>query len=187
MKLLFDMLPLLIFFATFRFYDIYTATAAAILATFLQVGGFWLRHRRFERMHLITLALLTVFGGLTIALQDDAFIKWKPTIVNWVFTAVILGSLLFAKKSALEYVMGKQLSLPPTLWRKLNIAWAMFFLVLGFLNLYVAFFHNLAAAEPTRTQTWVNFKVFGITGLTLIFVILQVAVLAKHITAKEGD
>ena len=102
MKLLFDLLPLLIFFAAFKFYDIYTATAAAILATFAQVAIFWARHRRFETMHLVTLVVISVFGGLTIALQDDAFIKWKPSIVNWVFAAAILGILAFGKKTALE-------------------------------------------------------------------------------------
>ncbi len=185
MKLLFDLLPLLIFFAAFKFYDIYTATAVAIFATFVQVGIFWVRQRRFETMHLVTLAVLSVFGGLTIALQDDSFIKWKPSIVNWVFSVAILGTLIFAKKSALEYVMGRQINLPSPIWRKLNISWAMFFLAMGFLNLYVAFYHNPDSDQATRTETWVNFKVFGLTGLMLIFVIAQMFFLAKHIIPKE--
>ena len=181
MKLLFDLMPLLIFFAAFKFYDIYTATAAAILATFVQVGLFWARHRRFETMHLVTLGVLSVFGGLTIVLQDDAFIKWKPSVVNWAFAAAILGTLLFGKKSALEHIMGRQLSLPGPVWRKLNIAWVVFFCLMGLLNLYVAFYHNLGADEETRTQTWVNFKVFGLTGLTFGFVLLQMVFLARHL------
>ncbi len=185
MKLLFDLFPLLIFFAAFKFYDIYAATAAAILATFVQVGVFWAKNRRFEVMHLVTLAVITVFGGLTIALQDDAFIKWKPSIVNWVFSAAILGTLVFSKKSALEHLLGRQLSLPPAVWRNLSMAWGGFFVAMGFLNLYVAFYHNLAADEQTRTQTWVNFKVFGLTGLTLVFVVLQTAYLARHLKAEE--
>lgn len=184
MKLLFDLFPLLIFFAAFKFYDIYTATAAAIVATVIQVSAFWFKHRRFEAMHLTTLAVISVFGGLTIALQDDAFIKWKPSIVNWTFSAAILGMIL-TKKSALERVMGSQISLPPPIWRKLNFAWAMFFLLMGLLNLYVAFYYNLDADAATRTQTWVNFKVFGLTGLTLVFVLLQVNFLSKHGKMKE--
>ena len=184
MKLLFDLMPLLIFFAAFKFYDIYTATAAAILATFVQVGLFWARHRRFETMHLVTLGVLSVFGGLTIVLQDDAFIKWKPSVVNWAFAAAILGTLLFGKKSALEHIMGRQINLPVLVWLKLNIAWGVFFCVMGLLNLYVAFYHNLAADEETRTQTWVNFKVFGLTGLTLGFVVLQMFFLSRHLTPE---
>ncbi len=187
MKLLFDLLPLLIFFAAFKFYDIYTATAAAILATFVQVGLFWARHRRFETTHLVTLAVISVFGGLTIALQDDVFIKWKPSIVNWAFAVVIAGTLIFGKKSALEYLMGRKISLPAPAWRKLNIAWAAFFLLLGLLNLYVAFYYNLGSDQATRTENWVNFKVFGMTGLTFAFVVLQMFFLAKHITPEEND
>jgi len=184
MKLLYDLFPLLIFFGAFKFYDIYVATAAAILATFIQVGVFWRKNRRFESMHMMTLAILTVFGGLTILLQDDAFIKWKPTIVNWVFTAII-SCLMFTRKTALEYVMGGQISLPRPIWRKLNVAWALFFLLLGLLNLYIAFYYNLGADEDARTQTWVNFKVFGMLGLTLAFAIAQLFFLGKHIQVKE--
>lgn len=185
MKLLFDFLPLLLFFAAFKFYDIYTATAVAIVATFVQVGLFWVRHRRFETMHLVTLVAFSVLGGLTIALQDESFIKWKPTIVNWLFSAAIIGMLVFGKKSALEYVMGKQISLPAAVWRKLNIAWGMFFLLMGLLNLYVAFYHNRAVDAATRLEFWVNFKVFGMTGVTLAFVVVQMFFLARHITPKE--
>ena len=187
MKLLFDLFPLLIFFAAFKFYDIYIATAAAILATFVQVGVFWSKHRRFETMHLVTLVVISVFGGLTIVLQDDVFIKWKPTIVNWAFTVVILGFLVMGKKSALEHMMGKQITLPLPVWKKLNTAWAVFFLFMGLLNLYVAFYYNLDADDETRTQTWVNFKVFGLMGLTLVFVVIQMMFLAKYIELEEEN
>ncbi|NKB77674.1 MAG: septation protein A [Gammaproteobacteria bacterium] len=180
MKLLFDLFPLLIFFGAFKMYDIYTATAAAIIATFVQVGVFWFKHRRFETMHLVTLVIISVFGGLTIFFQDDAFIKWKPSIVNWVFSIVIFV-MLFTKKTALEYVMGGQLTLPKSIWQKLNLSWAIFFLVLGLINVYVAFYYNLDADAETRTQTWVNFKVFGLMGITLAFTIAQMFFLSKHI------
>lgn len=182
MKLLFDLLPLIVFFATFKFYDIYAATIAAIVMTFIQVGVFWCKYRRFEITHLVMLATISLFGGMTVMLQDDTFIKWKPTIINWVFAGVILGGMLLRKKTALEYVMGKQITLPVPVWRKLNIAWMLFFLFVGGVNLYVAFFYNRAAEEAIRTGTWVNFKVFGLTGLTLVFVVLQFVFLAKYIT-----
>jgi len=184
MKLLFDFLPLLIFFAAFKLYDIYTATAVAIVATVAQVSLWYFKRRKFEPPHLVTLAAIVVFGGMTIALQDDAFIKWKPSIVNWVFAAAILGSLA-GKKSALEFLMGKQLKLPADAWRKLNLAWGAFFTVMGLLNVYVAFYYNLGADAAARTQTWVNFKVFGLTGLTLAFVIAQFAFLAKHLPQED--
>ena len=187
MKMLFDLFPLIVFFGAFKFYDIFIATAAAIIATFIQVGIFWIKHRRFETIHLMTLVIISVFGGLTIFLQDDVFIKWKPTIVNWLFSGIIFGMLLFAKKSALEFVMGKQLSLPNPVWEKLNIAWALFFLALGAINLYVAFYYNIDATEEVRTETWVNFKVFWMFGLTLVFAIGQMVFLSKHITLNEDQ
>ena len=187
MKLLFDLFPLLIFFGAFKFYDIYIATGAAIIATFIQVIIFWVKNRRFESMHIMTLIIITFFGGLTILLKDDVFIKWKPTVVNWVFSGIIIGMLLLAKKSALEYVMGKQIALPDTVWRSLNWAWAGFFMVLGLLNLYVAFYYNLDANSEVRTASWVNFKVFGLFGLTLVFAIGQMFFLAKHIELKDRE
>ncbi len=185
MKLLFDLFPLLIFFGAFKFYDIFVATAAAIIATFIQVGVFWTKHRRFETVHIITLIIITLFGGLTILLKDDIFIKWKPTIVNWLFSGVIVSMLLFARKSALEFVMGKQINLPASIWRKLNWAWAIFFLGLGALNLYVAFYYNADADPEVRTAAWVNFKVFWLFGLTLAFAIAQMFFISKHIQLTD--
>ncbi len=187
MKLLFDLFPLLVFFGAFKLYDIYTATALAIVATFIQIGVFWFKNRRFEIAHIVTLVVITLFGGLTILLKDDVFIKWKPTVVNWLFAGVIISMLVFAKKSALEYVMGKQISLPDHVWRGLNWAWAVFFIALGALNLYVAFYYDLSADPETRTATWVNFKVFGLLGLTLVFAIGQMVFISKHIEMKEEN
>ena len=181
MKLLFDLMPLIVFFVGFKLYDIYWATGAAIVATFVQVAIFWAKNRRFEKMHLITLVIITVFGGLTILLADDFWIKWKPTIVNWVFTLAIAGMLLFSRKSALEHIMGGQISLPAEVWRRLNWAWALFFLALGALNLYVAFYFRPHLPEEIRTETWVNFKVFWMFGLTMVFAFAQVFYLSRHI------
>lgn len=184
-KFLFDLFPLLIFFAAFKLYGIYVATAAAIAATCAQVTLFWRTHRRFEAMHLITLAVIAIFGGLTIALQDDAFIKWKPSIVNWIFAAAIGATLLFGNKTALEYLLAGKIKLPRPVWKNLNIAWAVFFAVQGLLNMYVAFFYNPTADAAARTAFWVNFKVFGQTALTFIFVIAQGLLLAKYLTEEK--
>lgn len=191
MKLLFDLFPLLVFFAAFKLYDIFIATAAAMLATVLQVGWHWHKHRRFELTHIITLVLIMVFGGLTIILQDDVFIKWKPTLVNWLFAGVIMGMLFLnarsGKKTALEFIMGKQLSLPPLVWKKLNWAWAVFFLLLGGLNIYFAFYFLPQAAPQVRTEAWVNFKVFGLLGLIFLFIVLQMLYLARYLVDDTRD
>lgn len=186
MKLLFDFFPVIIFFAAFKFYGIYAATAASIAAALIQVAVHWLRTRRFEMTHLITLAVLGVFGGLTLILHDATFIKWKPTIVNWLFAAAVLGSQ-FTRKTVLERILGQQVQLPPTVWRRTNLSWGLFFLAMGALNLYVAFYYAPQASPEVREATWVNFKVFGLLGLTLAFVLLQGVWLAKHMQKLDKD
>lgn len=187
MKFLFDFFPVIVFFAAFKIYGIYVATAASIAAAALQVGLFWLRHRRFERMHLFTLAILAVFGGLTLALRDDTFIKWKPTIVNWAFALAMAASQFIGEKSALERMLGAQLALPTAVWRRLNGSWAAFFFVLGLLNIYFAFYYGLDQSEAARQAVWVNFKVFGLLGLTLLFTLAQGVVIAKHLPSDKDS
>lgn len=201
MKFLFDLFPVLLFFLVFKFYPdwvaaeqsvclmevciaggkegaIYAATAVAIVASFIQVGLFWLKHHRFENMHLITLALITVLGTATIYFHDDTFIKWKPTVVNWLFAAVFLGSQWIGEKSLIRRMMEKNITLnPESIWNVLNSAWAIFFIVMGILNLYVAF--NFSQ------ETWVNFKLFGLMGLTIVFVFLQAFYLSRYIVEVE--
>jgi intracellular septation protein len=187
MKALYDFFPLLLFFAAFKLYGIYTATAVAIAASFIQVGLFWIKHRRFETMHLVTLGVLTVFGGMTIAFHDDTFIKWKPTIVNWAFSAILFGGLFMGEKTIMEKLMGKQMALPNNIWKKVDIAWALFFLLLGALNIYVAFYYQPDRPPELRQETWVNFKVFGILGITLVFAVAQALFLARHMETEEKD
>jgi intracellular septation protein len=185
MKFLFDVFPLLLFFAAFKLYDIYVATAVAIVASIAQVGVFWWRHRRFETMHLITLAVIVVFGGLTLLLHNDTFIKWKPTILYWVFGALVLGSHLVGSKTVMERLLGGQLKLSARIWHQVNLAWGLFFLAVGALNLYVAFYYAPGEAAEIRQATWVNFKVFGLMGLTFAFAILQALFLARHMKDEK--
>jgi len=187
MKFLYDLFPLLLFFAAFKFYDIYVATAVAIVASFLQTGLFWLKHRRFETMHLITLAIIAVFGGLTLALHDDTFIKWKPTLVYWILAMLLLASQWFGKKTIIERMMSAQVALPTLVWKRLNLSWGIFFVVLGAVNIYVAFFYGLELDADTRRGIWVNFKVFGLLGLTLLFVVGQAVFMAKHMQQKPEN
>jgi intracellular septation protein len=185
MKFLFDVFPLLLFFAAFKLYDIYVATAVAIVASIAQVGVFWWRHRRFETMHLITLAVIVVFGGLTLLLHNDTFIKWKPTILYWVFGALVLGSHMVGRKTVMERLLGGQLKLPARVWHQVNLAWGLFFLAVGALNLYVAFYYAPEQAAEIRQATWVNFKVFGLMGLTFAFAIVQALFLARHMKDEK--
>jgi intracellular septation protein len=188
MKFLFDFFPLLLFFIAYKFYGIYTATAVVIAASFLQVGLFWLKHRRFENLHLITLAVIVVFGGLTLALQNDAFIKLKPTILYWAFASLLAASHFFGNKTIIERMMGSQITLPAPVWRQLNLSWAIFFLLLGILNLYVVFYFAVDLDTDTRTAIWVNFKVWVTTGLTLVFVIGQAIYMSRHaVVVNDAD
>lgn len=188
MKFLFDMFPLVLFFGAFKLYGIYAATLAAIIGSLLQVGLYWLKTRTFEKMHVITLAIILIMGGLTLLLKDDRFIKWKPTILYWIFSVIILGSHFIGKSTVMEKLMGKQFSMPRLIWSKVNLSWGIFFLVVGFLNVYVAFYYGGSEmSEQARTDLWVNFKVFGLMALTLAFGIVQALMIAKHITPEQEE
>jgi intracellular septation protein len=179
MKFLFDLFPILLFFVAYKMYDIYVATAVAIGAAFVQTGLFWLKHRKFEKMHLITLAILVVFGGLTLILRDPVFIKWKPTVVNWLFGATFLGSQFIGERPLVERMMGHAITVPGPIWRRLNWAWILFFLAMGLLNIYVAYSFS--------EETWVNFKLFGMMGLTLVFVFAQAFYLGRYMETGEAE
>ncbi len=173
-KFLFDLFPLILFFIAFRFADIYTATAVAIAAGILQFVWLKLRGKTIETMHWINLSVIIVFGGATLFFQNDAFIKWKPTVLYWVFACVLLGGRLLFKRNIMQQLMSGQIDLPVPAWERLNASWAAFFLVCGALNLYVAF-----SGQFTESQ-WVNFKVFGLMLLMIAFVIAQSFWLGRH-------
>lgn len=177
MKLLVDFLPILLFFVAYKLYDIYIATAVAIAASVIQVAWSWLRHRKVENMQWVTMGLIVVLGGLTLMLKDETFIKWKPTLVNWLFAAVFLASQYIGSKPVLQRMMAGNLTLPEPVWQRLNWIWISFFVALGAINLYVAYSYD--------TETWVNFKLFGMMGLTLVFIIAQGFYLSRYIKTDE--
>lgn len=180
-KLLFDLFPLILFFLAFRYADIFTATAVAMIAGVAQIAWLKLRGTPVETMHWVNLAIIIVFGGATLLFHDDVFIKWKPTVLYWLFGAVLLGGQWFFGRNVIQGVMGKQITLPAPVWSRLNAAWALFFLVSGALNLYVAFSGRFSDSQ------WVNFKVFGLMALMLLFVLGQSIWLGRHISHEAGD
>lgn len=179
MKFLTDFFPVILFFIAYQMGDIYIATGVLIAASFLQVTIQWLMHRKVEKMHLVVLGLAVVFGGLTLALRDPLFIKWKPTVVNWLFAIFFLGSQFIGKSTLTERMMSHAVTLPADVWVKLNMAWALFFILMGGINLYVAF--NFAE------ETWVNFKLFGMMGMTFLFVIIQALYMARFMQETQGE
>jgi intracellular septation protein len=179
MKLLFDFFPIFLFFIVFKISDIYAATLAAIVATAVQVAVTWLKTRKVEPMHLVSLAIIVIFGGATLFLKDELFIKWKPTVLNWLFGMAFLGSQLFGKRTLIERMLGNQIELPDLVWRRLNLSWAAFFVALGGVNLFVIY--NFS------TETWFNFKLFGLLGLTFVFVIAQSIYLSRFLPEPNPE
>jgi intracellular septation protein len=201
MKFLFDLFPVILFFAVFKWGEgntdvaqsfgqqylsglvsggqvtaaqapILLATAIAIIATFLQIGYLLVRGKKVDTTLWISLVIIGIFGGATIYFHNENFIKWKPTVLYWCFAAVLLFSQMFLKKNLIRAMMEKQMSLPDGIWHRVNLSWVAFFLTMGLLNLYVAFNFSLAS--------WVNFKLFGGTGLMFIFIVAQSLLLSKH-------
>ncbi len=177
MKFLFDLFPVILFFIAFKVSGIYVATAVAIAASFAQIGWLLLRGRKVDTMLWVSLAIIVVFGGATLLLQDETFIKWKPTVLYWLFGAALAGATLFFRKNLIRKVMEEQISLPDEVWGQLNVSWIGFFAVMGVLNLFVAF--NFS------TDIWVNFKLFGGMGLMLAFVVGQSLLLAKYVEEEK--
>lgn len=202
MKILFDLFPVILFFVTFKYSEknpelaatwvgsilhsttvdlkmapILLATVVVIAATVAQIIWVRVRHGKVDKMLWISLALVVVFGGMTLAFQDEAFIKWKPTILYWVFAASMAFSAIVLKKNAIKSMLGEQLSLPEAVWSKVSYAWIAFFTGMGFLNLFIAF--NFS------TDIWVNFKLFGGMGLLFVFILGQGLLLSKYVEEEK--
>lgn len=198
MKLLFDLFPVILFFVAFKYSEkspelaaswvasllgsatvdlkqapILLATIVVIAATVAQIIWVRLRHGKVDKMLWVSLALVSVFGSLTLIFQNEAFIKWKPTILYWVFAGSIAFSSFILKKNAIKAMLGEQLTLPESVWNRLSLSWVAFFLFMGCLNLFIAF--------NFTTDTWVNFKLFGGMGLMLVFVLGQGMLLSKYV------
>tara|TARA_B100001059_G_scaffold30395_1_gene24598 strand:+ start:366 stop:896 length:531 start_codon:yes stop_codon:yes gene_type:complete len=162
-KFLFDLFPIILFFIAFKVYDIFIATAVAIVATLLQIIYVYLKNKKVEKVLLFNGVMITLLGGLTIFLQDKMFIMWKPSVLYWCFALILLFSNVFLKKNLVQMALGKQVELKNKFWNVINWYTSIFFILLGFINLYVAY--NFSE------DTWVNFKLFGITGLLFIYMI----------------
>lgn len=202
MKFLFDLFPVILFFASFKLAQIYPqsaevlmhlmdyqaepqqlpillATAVAIVATLAQILWVKLRHGKVDRMLIISGCIIVFFGGATLLLHDETFIKWKPTVLYWLFGLTLTVANLFFKKNLIRSMMEQQISMPDTVWSKLNSAWAIFFIFLGCLNLFVAY--------NFTTEAWVNFKLFGTMILMFAFVVGQSLMISKYIVAKDPE
>ncbi len=202
MKLLFDLFPVILFFIAFKYSEknpelaatwigsllgstavdpkqapILLATVVVIAATVAQIVWVRIRHGKVDKMLWVSLGLVTVFGGLTLAFQNEAFIKWKPTILYWVFAGSMAFSTLILKKNAIKAMLGEQMTLPDAVWSRVNLSWVAFFIFMGCLNLVIAF--------NFPTDTWVNFKLFGGMGLLLVFVIGQGMLLSKYVEEEK--
>jgi len=175
MKFLFDLLPVGLFFVAIFLWDIYVATAVAIVATVAQVAWLKLKKRKVEPMLWASLAIIVVFGGLTLYLRDKTFILWKPTVLYWLFAAVLTGAA-FTGRNLIRSLLSQQMQLPDAVWARLNWSWVGFFAVMGAVNLYVAFNYS--------EKVWASFKLFGGMGLMFLFVVAQSLLLARHVEEK---
>jgi intracellular septation protein len=202
-KLLFDLFPVIVFFVAYKIGDanaeatrefmaglglpqpggtgekpgIYLATLVAIVASFGQIAWVKLRGQTVETMLWVSLGIIVLFGGATLWLHDESFIKWKPTVLYWIFAGVIFGAAAFGR-NVIRSLMGTQMELPDPAWGRLNASWGGFFLFMGLANLVVAFSFS--------TDTWVNFKLFGSLGLMLVFVIGQSMMLTRYLDKEEN-
>jgi intracellular septation protein len=195
MKFLFDLLPVVLFFIAFKLAGIYVATAVAIATTLLQVGWLKLRRQRVHPMLWASLGIIAVFGGATLLLQNETFIKWKPTVLYWLFGVVLAGAAVLFRRNLIRVMLSEQVELPERIWARLNWSWVGFFALMGIANLYVAFSFSekfcsdvvdTAARNFCENDVWVNFKLFGGTGLMLAFVVVQSLLLAKYMQDKPG-
>ena len=177
MRRLFDFLPIVAFFIAYKFFGIYVATAAAIIISLLQVISYWIKHRTVPSIQLISLILILLFGGGTLLLHNELFIKWKPTVLYWLLACGALVTQYFGKKPLMQHLLETNIVLPAHLWFSLNRNWIIFFTLMGSINLWVAYTFD--------TNTWVNFKLFGLLGITFLFILVQAIYLARYIRSDE--
>lgn len=177
MKFLFDVLPFVLFFIAYRIWGIYAATAVAMAASAIQIGVAKLGGKRVEKMQWISLGLIGFFGGLTLLLRDNIFVMWKSTIVNWLMGGALLVSMQFMQKNPLKALLGGQVQMPDRIWRLMTWSWIGFFLVMGVVNIVVAY--------SVSEASWVNFKTFGGPVIIVVFVVLQMLLISRHISPAD--
>ena len=177
MQLLADFFPLILFFIAFKWQGIFFATSVAIVASIAQIAFLRWKRGRVAVVNWLSLAIIVIFGGATLILQDEAFIKWKPTVLYALFGAILAGGRLFFRRNLLSSLMAG-ISLPEAVWSRLTWSWVAFFAFMGVANWYVAFHYP--------TETWVNFKVWGGIGLFLAFALAQGLLLARHVQEEAS-
>lgn len=178
MKILIDFFPILLFFGAYKFYDIYFATGVLMAATALQMALIYAIDRKLQAMHKITLALILVFGTLTLVLHDDRFIKWKPTVLYAAMAIALAVAVWAMKKNFLKLLLGSQLELPDPVWKRLNIAWIIYCTFMALINGYVAAYYS--------TEAWVNFKLWGY-AFPLTFIIGQGFYIARYLKSDKPE
>jgi len=179
MHAIFEYLPLIVFFVVWKIAGIYWATGSLIVASALHIFYFMIKKQPVPKKNWILFIIIAFFGGLTIFFQDDTFLKWKVTIINGLFAVTLIISNHLFNKNLIKEMMGASLPLPERIWTKLNFSWAVFFLICAILNTYIAF--NFSQ------EVWVNFKVFGLMGLTFVFAIGSILALYKHLPEEDNN
>ncbi len=205
MKFIIEFLPIILFFAAYKLYSllpasivesinglmpfsltpgnesdsIYFATLVAIIISGITVLIYYIKHRNFNKNQTITFVLFLIFGGATLFLRDPTFSKCKPTVINLVFALIFLGSIFIGDKPLAQRFLGNAIDAPRSIWNKLNTAWIIFFVFVAAINLYIAY--NFSE------EIWVNFKLFGMMGLTIAFIIIQMIILSRYITVKPEE
>ncbi len=186
MKFLFDLFPVILFFGTYRVFPhfgpkdeaMFYATAVVIVATLAQIVWTYMRRGKVDGMLWMSFAIVLVFGGATLLFHDKSFIMWKPSVLYWCFSAILIASSTWFDKNLIRSMLQEQLVLPDDVWGKVNLSWAAFFAAMGVANLYVALNFSESA--------WVNFKMFGTLGLMLVFIVVQSLLLSKYTESKES-
>jgi len=183
MSFLYEIFPVFLFFIAFKLYDIYVATVVGIVATLSQVVISRCWKGKWDRKQLITLGVFLLFGGMTLYFHNPIFVKWKPTVIFWVFALIIFISQFFSKKPLIKRLMEGMLqnkaTIPELVWKKLNVIWMAFFVGLGAINLYIAYYFS--------NDAWVNFKFYGITGALVLLSIFQACYLMRYLTETKHD
>lgn len=177
MRQLLDFIPLIVFFIVYKKVDIFYASGALMIATALSMLAIYLIYKKIEKSSLITLVIVIIFGGLTLIFHSDLFIKWKVTVIYAIFSLALLVSQYFTQKPLIQRMLSKEIHLADEIWHKLNLSWAIFFAICALVNIYVAFW--------LPQDVWVNFKVFGLTAVTLIFTILSMVYIYKHLPKEQ--